>query len=76
MGVSRYNAEGYYDPTAYEGIRNASAVAPKDKITYPTGCMKLRADGCRDCISKFNEARHLCQLATRNIELFISGRDC
>lgn len=44
MGISKYNAEGYYDPTAYEGIRNAEADARKLKIIYPTGSMELNLD--------------------------------
>lgn len=41
MGISKYNAGGYYDPTAYEGLRNAEAEVRKLKITYPTGYMEL-----------------------------------
>ncbi len=44
MGISKYNAEGYYDPTAYEGIRQADADARKLKITYPTGYIELNLD--------------------------------
>lgn len=44
MGISKYNAEGYYDPTAYEGIRQADANARKLKIKYPTGYMELNLD--------------------------------
>ena len=44
MGISKYNAEGYYDPTAYEGIRQADANARKLKINYPTGYMELNLD--------------------------------
>ena len=44
MGISKYNAEGYFDPTAYEGIRNAEADARKLKIIYPTGSMELNLD--------------------------------
>ena len=44
MGISKYNAEGYYDPTAYESLRNAEVEARKLKITYPTGYMELNLD--------------------------------
>jgi hypothetical protein len=44
LGISKYNAEWYYDPTAYEGIRQADADARKLKITYPTGYMELNLD--------------------------------
>ena len=49
MGISRYNAEGYHDPTAYEGIRLAEASAGKLKITYPTGYMELNLDRFFPC---------------------------
>lgn len=49
MGISRYNAEGYYDPTAYEGIRQADADDRKLKITYPTGYMELNLDWFFPC---------------------------
>ena len=41
MGISRYNAEGYHDPTAYDGIRQAEESDRKLKITYPTGHLEL-----------------------------------
>lgn len=44
MGISKYNGSGYYDPTAYDGIRNADAVTNKLKIIYPTGYMELNLD--------------------------------
>ena len=44
MGVSKYNGSGYYDPTAYEGIRNAEADTRKLKIIYPNGYMELNLD--------------------------------
>ena len=49
MGISKYNAEGYYDPTAYEGIRRAEADAGKLKITYPSGYMELNLEGFFPC---------------------------
>lgn len=44
MGISKYNLEGYYDPTAYEGIRNAQEDAGKLRITYHTGYMELNLE--------------------------------
>lgn len=49
MGISKYNAEGYYDPTAYEGIRKADADARKFKIVYPTGFMELNLTNFFPC---------------------------
>lgn len=49
MRISKYNAEGYYDPTAYEGIRQAEADAGKLKIVYPTGYMELNLSGFFPC---------------------------
>ena len=51
MGINKYNVEGYYDPTAYEGIRNAEADARKLKITYPAGCLELNLDQFFPCAS-------------------------
>ncbi|WP_010651610.1 hypothetical protein [Oceanobacillus massiliensis] len=49
MEISKYNAEGYYDPTAYEGIRKADADARKFKILYPTGYMELNLTNFFPC---------------------------
>lgn len=49
MGISKYNAEGYYDPTTYEGIRKADADAKKFKIVYPTGFMELNLTNFFPC---------------------------
>jgi hypothetical protein len=49
LGISKYNAEGYYDPTAYEGIRRAEADAGKLKIVYPAGYMELNLEGFFPC---------------------------
>ena len=40
MAISKYNAEGYYDPTAYEGMRNVDVF----KISYPTGYMEINLE--------------------------------
>lgn len=47
MKLGKYNAEGYYDPTAFEGISNADT--NKLKITYPTGYMELNLDKFFPC---------------------------
>ena len=63
MGISKYNAEGYYDPTAYEGIRLADADAGKLKITYPTGYMELNLEGFFPCTT--DKARKIFSLIHR-----------
>jgi hypothetical protein len=45
MGVNRYNAEGYCDPTAYEAIRNSE----RFRISYPTGYMELNVENFFPC---------------------------
>lgn len=52
MGINKRNAEGYFDPTAYEGIRNAESDAKKLKITYPAGCLELNIDQFFPCTSE------------------------
>lgn len=49
MGISKYNAEGYYDPTAYEGLKRAQESMKKMKITYPTGYMEINLDNFFPC---------------------------
>lgn len=49
MGISKYNAEGYYDPTAYEGIRRAEEGMKKMRINYPTGYLELNIDHFFPC---------------------------
>ena len=45
MGVNRYNAEGYCDPTAYDAIRNSE----RFRISYPTGYMELNVENFFPC---------------------------
>lgn len=45
MGISRYNAEGYRDPTAYEAIKSAETF----RITYPTGYLELNTENFFPC---------------------------
>lgn len=51
LGINKFNAEGYTDPTAYEGIRNAEADAGKLKITYPSGFLELNLNQFFPCTS-------------------------
>ena len=69
MGISKYNAEGYYDPTAYEGLRQADVNARKLKITYPTGYMELNLDYFFPC--PLDKARKVFSLIHR----YSSGAD-
>ncbi len=64
MGTSKYNAEGYYDPTAYEGIRRAEADAEKLTIVYPAGCMELNLEGFFPC--SLDKARKIFSLIYRH----------
>ncbi|MDU4960011.1 MAG: hypothetical protein E6X17_05035 [Sporomusaceae bacterium] len=63
MGISKYNAEGYYDPTAYEGIRRAEVDTGKLKIVYPTGYMELNLEGFFPC--PLDKARKVFSLVYR-----------
>ena len=82
MGISKYNAEGYYDPTAYEGIRNAEADARKLKIKYPTGYMELNLDYFFPCT--LDKARKVFSLMHRysserdkdRLLTFLHGLEC
>ena len=64
MGINKYNAEGYYDPTAYEGIRRAEADTGKLKIVYPTGYMELNLEGFFPC--PLDKARKVFSLIHRH----------
>jgi hypothetical protein len=63
LEISQYNTEGYYDPTAYKGIRQAEADARKLKITYPTGYMELNLDCFFPCT--MDKARKVFSLICR-----------
>lgn len=63
MGISKYNAEGYYDPTAYEGIRRAEVDTGKLKIVYPTGYIELNLEGFFPC--PLDKARKIFSLIHR-----------
>ncbi|WP_026478188.1 hypothetical protein [Alkaliphilus transvaalensis] len=63
MGISKYNAEGYYDPTAYEGVRRAEESMKVLKIVYPTGYMEINLDYFFPCT--LDKARKVCSLIHR-----------
>lgn len=45
MGISRYNAEGYADPTAYEAIRNIESF----RVDHPAGYIEVNIDRFFPC---------------------------
>jgi hypothetical protein len=45
MGINRYNAEGYRDPTAYEAVKNTETF----RITHPTGYLELNTENFFPC---------------------------
>jgi len=49
LGISKYNGEGYYDPTAYEGIKRFEESMKMMKINYPTGYMEINIDNYFPC---------------------------
>lgn len=52
MGISRYNSEGYYDPTAHLAIRTMEQKDKVLRISYPTGYMDIRLDAFFPCTIK------------------------
>lgn len=40
MGISRYNSEGYADPTAYEAIRNIESF----RVDHPNGYIEVNME--------------------------------
>lgn len=56
MGISRYNSEGYADPTAYEAIRNIGIF----RVDHPTGCIQIKVDSFFPCTTA--KARKLFRL--------------
>ena len=49
MGISKYNSEGYYDPTAYEAIRRVEESLKVLMVTYPSGYMRIHLDRFFPC---------------------------
>lgn len=42
MGISRYNAEGYHDPTAHLAVCHVEAEEKILHLSYPNGCMDIQ----------------------------------
>ncbi|MCM1232371.1 MAG: hypothetical protein NC489_19795 [Ruminococcus flavefaciens] len=45
MGISRYNSEGYADPTAYEALRSIDVF----RVDHPTGYIEVNIDTFFPC---------------------------
>ena len=45
MGISRYNSEGYADPTAYEAIRNIESF----RVDHPNGYIEVNMETFFPC---------------------------
>ena len=45
MGISRYNSEGYADPTAYEAMRNIGTF----RVDHPSGYIEVSVDTFFPC---------------------------
>ena len=45
MGISRYNSEGYADPTAYEAIRNIETF----RVDHPNGYIEVNMETFFPC---------------------------
>lgn len=45
MGISRFNSEGYCDPTAYEAIKKAETF----RIVHPTGYLDINTEKFFPC---------------------------
>lgn len=52
MGISKFNAEGYHDPTAHLAIRTMEQKDKVLRISYPTGYMDIRLDAFFPCTVK------------------------
>lgn len=63
MGVSKFNAEGYYDPTAYEGIKRAEESMNILRIEYPSGYIQIKLDNFFPCT--LDKARRICSLVNQ-----------
>ena len=56
MGISRYNSEGYADPTAYEAIRNIESF----RVDHPNGYIEVNVETFFPCTN--TKARKLFRL--------------
>lgn len=60
MGISRYNSEGYADPTAYEAIRNIETF----RVDHPNGYIEVNVETFFPCTN--TKARKLFRLIRDN----------
>ncbi len=60
MGISRYNSEGYADPTAYEALRNIDVF----RVDHPTGYIEVKVDSFFPCTNA--KAKKLFRLVRNN----------
>lgn len=64
MGINKYNAERYYDPTAYEGLCRVQESEKRIKICHPTGYMEVNMDQFFPCT--LQEARKVFALVHKH----------
>ena len=65
MGISRFNSEGYHDPTTYEAlseIRKEELAAKRTYLPLVYICSPLAGD----IDGNMEKARHYCKFAVRN----------
>lgn len=60
MGISRYNSEGYADPTAYEAIRNIESF----RVDHPNGYIEVNMETFFPCTT--TKAKKLFRLVRAN----------
>lgn len=60
MGISRYNSEGYADPTAYEAMRNIGTF----RVDHPSGYIEISVDTFFPCTN--TKAKKLFRLVRAN----------
>ncbi len=60
MGISRYNSEGYADPTAYEAIRNIETF----RVDHPSGYIEVNVETFFPCTTA--KAKKLFRLVRAN----------
>lgn len=63
MGINKYNAERYYDPTAYEGLCRIQESEKQIRINHSTGYMEVNMDQFFPC--SLQEARKVFALVHR-----------
>lgn len=60
MAISKYNSEGYYDPTAYEGLKRVEETIDTLKVVYPKGFMEINLNKFFPC--KLKKAKKIFSL--------------